>query len=342
MNFLVTSDLHFTDKKSDSYRFDIFDYFIDERDNFTQFDDLFILGDITDRKDKHSAFLVNHIVEGFSRLSDYYNVYILMGNHDFIDYKTPFFGFLSEVGDLEFIKEPTDLIMEFGEVFRFIPSGYSIPEDPGKSKILFLHYTFNGSVFSNGQEFRGNESTSSSIVSKYPLVISGDIHVPQRIGKNIYYCGSPYRVRFGDNFTPSILEVRNNTGNYDLRRKTTGFVSKVSARIDHPDSVFDLGLITGDQLKVELSMSSKDISLVGAKKTLVDNILLLGLSHYEITVYDTAYKGHESEKRLTVNENSVGYEEFCEVIKVSPGTQEYDAGKEIIDNAGNKSEDQQF
>ena len=58
---LLISDLHFTDKVQDEYRWDVFD-FVRDYYNKTEDKNLIILGDLTDSKDHHSSILVNQIV----------------------------------------------------------------------------------------------------------------------------------------------------------------------------------------------------------------------------------------------------------------------------------------
>ena len=54
MNWLIASDLHFTDAPRDAYRNGIIDFIADAA-RAREATDIFILGDITDRKDHHSG-----------------------------------------------------------------------------------------------------------------------------------------------------------------------------------------------------------------------------------------------------------------------------------------------
>ena len=93
---LLTSDLHFTDKPEDSYRFDLFDAMRDWCEEYP-IKHIIILGDLTNEKDNHSSKLVNKIVNGIFSLTCYCPVDILMGNHDYIDPENAYFQFLEVI-----------------------------------------------------------------------------------------------------------------------------------------------------------------------------------------------------------------------------------------------------
>src|SRR5215831_509799 len=106
LNLLITSDLHLSDRARDRYRFGLFKWLVKKQRKYNV-DATFILGDVTDRKDNHSAALVNEIIDNLILLKP--PVYILKGNHDFIDPDTPYFRFLSRLDGIKFISEPTRL-----------------------------------------------------------------------------------------------------------------------------------------------------------------------------------------------------------------------------------------
>jgi UDP-2,3-diacylglucosamine pyrophosphatase LpxH len=162
----------------------------------------FILGDLTDAKDRHPATLVDRIVLSFQGLSKHgKSIYILKGNHDYIDPSCPFFRFLSGFDFIEFITNPKVL-----NHVLFLPHGLPWLSKPAwKSKfpldgdeegswdLICCHETFTGCTASNGQQLDGIPlSQVSSKVTGGTQVISGDIHVPQTIG-NVIYTGSPDR-----------------------------------------------------------------------------------------------------------------------------------------------------
>ena len=213
MTWLATGDLHFTDKKIDEYRFKLFDVLIDLCHKY-DVTNLFILGDITDAKDRHSSILVNRIVEGFNKLDtecpDTF-IHLLKGNHDYIDPDYPFFGFLDQLDNVKYISKTTQYYVEDHNEnpmrCGFIPAGSSI-EDTGlvlsKLDFCFLHNCFNGAISETGFTLEGAQAAPFKEV-KY-ATISGDIHFPQEVGP-IIYAGSPYMTRFGPDYEPRVLLI---------------------------------------------------------------------------------------------------------------------------------------
>ena len=93
--FLLTSDIHHTSRAADAYRWDLWPW---AREQITKnrLKALFILGDLTDNKDAHPAELVNRLVDEIQQTAKLCPIYILKGNHDFIDPTTPFFKFIRQ------------------------------------------------------------------------------------------------------------------------------------------------------------------------------------------------------------------------------------------------------
>jgi len=96
---IVTTDLHFTDRRIDEYRFKVFDWLhelLDEKE-----EPVAILGDITDYKDNHSNILINKIVDKLVSISERVPLYILVGNHDFKDKNFPLLKFLNYIPNIK-------------------------------------------------------------------------------------------------------------------------------------------------------------------------------------------------------------------------------------------------
>ena len=209
MTFLITSDTHFTATPRDEYRWGLFPWL---RKMAKKHDagDIIFCGDLTDAKDRHPSTLVNRLVEELDTLaSNGISVWLLKGNHDYVDADNPFFDFLSKVPHIKFITKPTEITIQ-EERFLFLPSTRDYDADWAgldvDAEYIFCHQTFDGSVAENGMELRGiPPGVFKSFSGK---VISGDIHVPQDINKQIKHVGSPYRIHFGDTFTPRVLLLK--------------------------------------------------------------------------------------------------------------------------------------
>lgn len=200
---LVCSDLHLTDKEQDEYRWSIFDE-IEKHDPCT----VVILGDLTDAKDHHSAKLVNRLVAAIARIARNATVLILKGNHDYLLPQHPFFSFLSCIEGVVYVDDP----LTYGE-WALIPHSRTTPL-PGLKDVTsahtycFLHQTFKGAVASNGEEMQGELATNMLPHTDTCTYLSGDIHVPQTVGRVVEYVGSPYPVHFGDRFTGRMLWLK--------------------------------------------------------------------------------------------------------------------------------------
>lgn len=206
--FLYTADLHFTNRRSDEYRWDIFKHLatIIKKCNVT---DLFILGDLTDQKDRHPSELVsklNGAILSMSRLG--VDVWILKGNHDYVQPLLPFFKFLDSLPRVHYFTSPENVTIK-GVNFRFLPHTehpvWLRSDFAGIDRIL-MHQPIVNSVLANGWNLEGGMSVD--VFSEFTgEIISGDIHVPQKLGK-VRYVGAPYPIHFGDTYTPRVLLER--------------------------------------------------------------------------------------------------------------------------------------
>jgi len=254
---ILCSDLHLTERERDEYRWEFLDWLAEELDRSGE-DELFILGDLTDQKDGHSAKLVNRIIDTLFGLPA--NVTILKGNHDYTDADCPFFRFLDkEMGDnIRFVSDPLLDEDDSGNILLLphtrtpLEDWSSIITDFSHVKLIFCHQTFNGAdagkghmlasslsslYFSQGRGFRGK-------------VLSGDVHVPQKVG-DVTYVGCPYPVAFGDMFTPRILFYRDGK----LTQKKTPSIHRWSLDLSSVDELADMpDLQEGDQAKVRMHL----------------------------------------------------------------------------------------
>jgi len=201
MNLVLISDLHLTDKEEDKYRFEVFDLL---KHYGGENKKLIVLGDITEKKDKHSSDFVERIVINFKALSEYFSrIEILRGNHDH-ETGVSILSILRYVAD-NIIFHDTPL---YGKDYFFIPDKYPIEsERPNyKPKYLFLHHSLegalnnNGIVFSDGVPFNNKDFKDTAI-------FSGHIHVPQTLSNGVTYVGSPYHINFGDTFKPRFIVI---------------------------------------------------------------------------------------------------------------------------------------
>lgn len=192
---LLFTDIHLTDSPRDEYRWEFLNYIY----NYVcknPIDDVFILGDLCDRKDKHSSVLVRRVSDTLHRLSKKVPITILAGNHDIPNGGTYFWSFLDHIPNIKYIIKPT---LSLNKKYYFLPHSKQPDVDWKDLKedveYVFMHQTVNGCVSSSGMVLEG---ISLDLFGK-ANIISGDIHVPQKIGK-VTYIGSPYQIHYGDSY----------------------------------------------------------------------------------------------------------------------------------------------
>lgn len=219
---ILVSDLHLTSRPEEAYRWELFTWLAEEA-RHEEVKTLVIAGDLTDAKDYHSAELVNRVVRKLLEVMQFggiKNIYILMGNHDYLKAGHAFFSFLSHIPGITFITRITEVTADDGPNALFLPHTKTPLQDWKDLDVshftyVFMHQTAPGSIASNGMKMEGDALPSFKDV----VVYSGDIHVPQIIG-DIEYIGSPYPVHFGDTFKARAILLDRRNRPVDLYFKT--------------------------------------------------------------------------------------------------------------------------
>lgn len=213
---ILVSDTHLEDGADKEYRWAFFEAL---REQIRMGERrIFHLGDLTDKKDRHSAALVNRIIQEFDLLAtddwgdpvEGLDITVLKGNHDQPLKGDPFWAILDTMqAPVCFIYEPTTV----GDMM-FLPHS----ENPAVEwasldftgvKVVFIHQTLTG-VKAEGGAHHVLEGLAG--IPKFPphvKVYSGDIHLPQTIkwGTDVTYVGAPHRVRFGDDHQCRLLRL---------------------------------------------------------------------------------------------------------------------------------------
>ena len=221
MSFLVTGDLHLNTNPRDRYRHE-FQKQLNTLARQFDVEGIIILGDLTDDADWHPAVLVNQIVEYLYHLSKHCPVIIPMGNHDYTSLAgsdTPYFSFVSRLQRVFWIGSPratphpkdpmSNVVRGLGNVL-WLPHTPNYTRDWAEINLkedwdwIFTHNTFTGAR-DHGHVLEG---IPTDVFKPKARVISGDVHVPQTIGP-VTYCGAPYLVKFGDDYTPRLLLLEN-------------------------------------------------------------------------------------------------------------------------------------
>lgn len=204
---LLTTDWHLTDQSQDEYRWEVFEFLHSVlEDHAGEIHTIDLLGDVWDRKDRHSAAFVNRIIAAFRDLScKVQRIHILRGNHDTPLRGPPYWRFLSyfEGRQIHYVASPEEI-----DGVLYLPHSPNPVEDwrvldlPNyRAKALFLHATVRGARSESGMVLEGGAFPA------FPLntpIYSGDVHVPQETG-GVTYVGAPHHVDFGDRFQPRVL-----------------------------------------------------------------------------------------------------------------------------------------
>lgn len=259
MASLLLADLHLDDKTRNEYRWELFPWLIEQvaEHNITT---IYIIGDITDVKDRHNAKFTNKLVGALLELGQHCQVVMTMGNHDYIDPDQPFFGFLDGLPGLTYISKP--MIHEDPELGDLLMLPHSrTPEtdfgdiDMSAFAAVFAHQSVIGSVASEFYEI--SHGLSHRFFDESHKTWAGDIHCPQELGK-LEYVGSPYHVHFGDLYEPRVVVL---DGDATQIAKTLTFESpqRVTLRITDVDDLDNYGLRAGDHVKVQLKLDRADV-----------------------------------------------------------------------------------
>jgi DNA repair exonuclease SbcCD nuclease subunit len=296
MKLLLSTDLHFSDVPRDVYRFDFIQH-LAKKVRSVKADMVVLLGDLTTKKDNHSALLVNLIISGLRMLRNECPVVILKGNHDYLaDPTLPFFKFINHIDNIQFITEPT-----FRDGLFFIPhltsvdEWQSLPSLPDKPPVAaFIHQTVSGAMSESGQRLDGMPLKPMKRLGC--PVYGGDIHKPQTIPP-VIYIGPPYHIKFGDNFTPRYLLFDTETKthkelHFDCPRKWM-------LTVGNPEELLtDKRIRAGDQVKVRLVLAREEIVEWSVMKDATNRILKeLGVESFGIELKMEKQTITEREKR---------------------------------------------
>lgn len=262
MTTLLTGDLHLSDNDRDSYRLKIFgrlERIVAKRKVGT----VVLLGDLTEAKDRHGAWLVNRIVDGVKSLSDKARVIWLVGNHDYIDIEHPFFRVLGALAGVEVVQHPlcrAALCAGHGAAWGpvcLLPHTRDFARDWQelqftKATTYFAHNTFAGAVGEHGHVLDG---IPLDAFPKGSACYAGDVHVPQTIGP-VTYVGAPYLIDFGDSYRPRMILLDDDGRPLSL---VLGGPGKKLLELDSLDQLKeDHFLIDGDVVKVRVNLAAKD------------------------------------------------------------------------------------
>jgi DNA repair exonuclease SbcCD nuclease subunit len=253
-SYLIFSDPHLTDVEIENYRWDMFNSLREIAIQY-KITDIVCAGDLVDRKDRHSATLVNRLIEEFSYLEIATKavIKIIAGNHDKPLNGPYYWQFLSKLG-IEYVIEPT--LYEDVWHLPFSPN----PVDDWKDldlnkKAIFMHQTGQGATV------EGNRELVSHNLPTFPKglsVFSGDVHRPQ-IANDIVYIGTPHPVRFSETWDNYVVLIQNNNfKNYKQIQLPS--IKRAILDLTYPLNLGVLDFKEGDQIRVRYALSAKQLT----------------------------------------------------------------------------------
>jgi len=249
MIWLLVTDLHLTDNAIESYRWNIFE-FLYRIVKAKKVDRILVLGDVVDRKDRHSGSLVNRMIYEFGKLCCHTKVTILAGNHD-KPLNGPYYWEFLCTEDLAYITKPT-----FQDDVWLLPFTANPVEDwkeldLASAKALFMHQTVVGSLVEGGRRIDYSPYEMPAL-PKIPI-FSGDVHCPQDVA-GLTYVGTPYPVRFGENWKHRVILIENE----DFENYKEIHVPGIKRLILDIKSASELPkLKAGDQVRIRFALANE-------------------------------------------------------------------------------------
>lgn len=336
----IWSDPHLVATPKDEYRKKIFQVM---RDSVAteKLDVVVINGDLTEHKDNHPASLVNDITDNIASLCQLTNVWLLMGNHDGIDYSTPFFKYLRHLPNFRYFNTITEF-HDAGEDILMLPHTRTPEVDwkkiKVKDKLVFAHITVDGAFAESGQKMES--SISSKFFDGARVAISGDIHKPQ-VCNNLTYVGAPYNIRYGDNFEGRWVVYDANTCIIEPKSMGPGFPRKLTFDVGSPEDLeqklqtWDVQQVPDALVKVRLHLteqSAKDwrenkekiAQLVTAKNWAFD-VFEMPRDDLKLNVDENVEILDKTVGRLRAEDD---WQIYCRAQQIAQELQ--DAGKEVI------------
>lgn len=273
MTLLLVGDTHFTISELDEYRWKIFSILKElVNDKNDKVDMIIFMGDLVDLKDKHSAKLVNRLIDELSDLKfeSKSEVSIIAGNHDKPLEGPYYWQFLSRIG-VPYITKPEKISIGTFEQINIwlLPYSHSPIEDWSELKIrsddvVLMHQTVQGAVIENDRVLESFHKLPK-LSTKY--IFSGDVHRPQKVG-DVVYVGTPYPIKFSEMWENRLILIRNSNfeNPIDVWLNTT---RRAILSIRSSEQVKDFSFPSGSQIKIKYILSGENLTNLPIEEQIV-------------------------------------------------------------------------
>jgi len=178
---------------------------------------IFIIGDIVDKKTiNHSRYCIKYIKEILIRMSELCDVYIILGNHDYINQEIEknminFIDFIKELVNINNIYIVDNIDYYIGKYCinsiehyeKEIHEPFKVEELKEQFNIFLYHGDLDGKLY--------NKDFSINLFKEYDIVLLGHYHEYYKIADNIAYCGSLIQNNFGESEKHGFIRWDTNT-----------------------------------------------------------------------------------------------------------------------------------
>jgi hypothetical protein len=186
----------------------------------------------------------------------------VLGNHDYKNRDFPFFRFIGKYQNVR-LHEFNFTASRAGVSVGFFPHIEDSKEvlqavRNTSAEVCLLHCTVPGVVTSAGFVM----DSGVEIKGTNKLVISGDIHLPQKVG-DVLYVGSPYQTTFGpdlgDKYDNRILLLEKGSDGVSLKSIPTDFPRKVIVSVSVQGELIDSSrVMEGDFVRFKVVGARKE------------------------------------------------------------------------------------
>jgi len=199
---------------------------------------------------------VNKIAGLLHKLSRKCDVIILRGNHDYLDATSPFFKWLGKIKNIRWVNEPMMINDDLYLPHTPNPERDWADIDMSVPRFIFTHNCFKDAVNEHGQFLPG--ISPSQFFPRAARVISGDVHVPQKLIDNVTYVGAPYHIKFGDLYQARFLLI-NEEGKVSSIKINGPDKHLITGRYERKHLTLDRYTVNkGDVVKVDCHISIDD------------------------------------------------------------------------------------
>lgn len=171
-----------------------------------------VLGDLLHCHERVHTTVLNKAYSFINRIRKWVPVYVLVGNHDYINNSQfltehHWMNALKEWDNVHIVDKGMTCQTAFGKfifcpyVFpgRFIEALELIDPDWKAARSIFCHQEFYGCSMGAITSVDGDKWSTD-----YPFIISGHVHDKQRLQENIYYTGSSIQHAYGESHDKTI------------------------------------------------------------------------------------------------------------------------------------------